>query len=186
MKPSQLSFLFLLFLFTACNSAKEKTAKISEPDKSDSISKAAIDSLFAWEIEEHPNGNMYFLDVPFTLDGKTEYLSLTVAKRFNEERPAFISVIVPNVLNDCQNLVIAFMSQNKVIEHSFNPQFEISKDNFCVFRMNDAYATDIENKQVDIIQNFLTYGTVVLIFERKEGTKTSVMVPLYTFKEVYK
>lgn len=186
MKTYQLPFLFLIILFTACNSAKEKTAKISEPDKSDSISKASIDSLFAWEIEEHPNGKMYFLDVPFTVDGKTEYLSLTVAKRFNEERPAFISVIVPNSLNDSKNIVIAFISQNKEIEHSFYPQFEKSKDNFSVFRMNNAYATDIESKQVDIIQNFLTFNTAVFIFERKNGARTSVLVPLYTFKEAYK
>ena len=185
MKPTQLLILLLLFLFTACNSANEKTAKISETDKSDSISKAAIDSLFAWEIEEHPNGNMYFLDVPFTLDGKTEYLSLTVAKRFNEARPAFISVMIPKELNDCQNMEIAFTCQNKEVVNSFYPQFEKGKEDYCVFRMNNAYAKDIGNMQIDIIQSFLTFETVAFIFEQKKGARTSVLVPLYTFKEVY-
>ena len=52
--------------------------------------------------------------------------------------------------------------------------------------MKNAYATDYENKQVDVIRDFLTFGTVVFVFERKNGDKSSVFVPLYTFKKAYK
>ena len=185
MKTTLIPFFSLILFFTACNSTKEKAAKNSEPTPADSISKNTIDSLFAWEIEEHPNGKMYFLDVPFTVDGKTEYLSLTVAKRFNEERPAYISVIVPDNLGDSPKMMMTFISQNNVKEHTFYPQFEKNQD-FCAFRMKNAYATDYENKQVDVIRDFLTFGTVVFVFERKNGEKSSVFVPLYTFKKAYK
>jgi hypothetical protein len=66
------------------------------------------EGVFVWDVEDLPKGRMMYLDVPYTVDGKTEYLSLTVAKETSNERPSFISVIVPNDLSDSKIMEIVF------------------------------------------------------------------------------
>lgn len=186
MKHYQLPFIFLILLFTACNKTNDKATIISTPTKSDRISINAIDSLFAWDVEDVPGGRMMYLDVPFDLKGKTEYLSLTVAKKTNKERPSFISVIVPNDLDDNPKMEMVFISQDSVKENNIYPKFEGYQDDFCIFRMKNAYAFNKDNKQVDVLHSFLTYDNVGFVFFRKNKEKISVFMPLYTFKEQYK
>ncbi len=182
----KLTFFIFLILFAACNSPKEKTASISEPNEMKNAPKDSMDYFFVWDVEDLPKGRMMYLDVPYTVDGKTEYLSLTVAKEALNKRPSFISVIVPNDLSDSKIMEIVFTYKNDSLTQTVYPKFENCQEDYCTFRMLNAYAVDKANNQVDVIRNFLRYDVVYFNFERKNGLKSSVSVPLYSFKEQYK
>ena len=186
MKRHELPILLLIILFAACNSPKEKTASISEPNEIKNAPKNSLDSLFAWDVEDLPQGRMMYLDVPYTVDGKTEHLSLTVAKEALNERPNFISIIVSNDLNDSKIMEIVFTYKNDSLTQTVYPKFENCQEDYCTFRMLNAYAVDKANNQVDVIRSFLRYDVVYFNFERKNRLKSSVSVPLYSFKEQYK
>jgi hypothetical protein len=186
MKRNKLPILLLIILFAACNSPKEKTATISEPNEIKNAPKDSMDYFFVWDVEDLPKGRMMYLDVPYTVDGKTEYLSLTVAKETSNERPSFISVIVPNDLSDSKIMEIVFTYKNDSLTQTVYPKFENCQEDYCTFRMLNAYAVDKANNQVDVIRNFLRYDVVYFNFERKNGLKSSVSVPLYSFREQYK
>jgi len=181
-----LSFSVFLIFFAACNSPKEKAATISEPNEIKNAQKNILDSLFLWDVEDFPKGRMMYLDVPYTVDGKKEYLTLTVAKETSNQRPSFISVIVPNDLSDSKIMEIVFTNNTYSISQTVYANLDKCKDDFCAFRMNNAYAVDKANNQVDVIRNFLKYDEVYFNFEHKNGLKSSVSVPLFSFKEQYK
>lgn len=187
MNRKQLPFLLLIFFLVACSSANKKETKvITEKNKSTSNLPNKVDSLFAWDIETLPKGIMMYLDVPYTVDGKTEYLSLTVAREATNERPTFISVIVPNDLDDSGVIEMIFTNKNYSLSQAVYANLDNCKEDFCAFRMNNAYAVDKAKKEVDVIRNFLTYDVVYFNFVRRNGSKSSVSVPLHSFKELYK
>lgn len=187
MNLKQLPFLLLIIFLVACNSASDKGTKvITKNKKSTSNIATKVDSLFVWDVEILPKGIMMYLDVPYTVDGKTEYLSLTLAREATNDRPTFISVIVPNNLDDSEIMEMMFTNRNYSLSQTVYPDFDKCKDNFCAFRMNNAYAVDKAKKVVDVIRNFLTYDVVYFNFVRRNGAKSSVSVPLYSFKKQYK
>jgi hypothetical protein len=187
MNRKQLPFIFLIVFLVACNAASEKaTTVINQSDKSISNLQNKLDSLFTWDVEILPNGIMMYLDVPYTVDGKAEYLSLTVAKEASNERPTFISVIVANDLDDSGIMEIIFTNKDYSESQAVFAILDKRNEDFCAFRMNSAYAVDKANKEVDVFRNFLTYDIVYFNFVRRDGTQTSVSVPLYSFKEQYK
>jgi hypothetical protein len=177
--------VFLIF-FAACNSPKEKAATISEPNEIKNAPKDIMDLNFVWDVKDFPKGRMMFLDVPYTVESKTEYLTLTVAKETSNQRPNFISVIVPNDLSDSKIMEIVFTYKNDSLTQTVYPMFENCHEDYCIFRMHNSYAVDKANNQVDVIRNFLRYDVVFFNFERKNGLKSSVSVPLFSFKEQYK
>ncbi len=185
MKLNLLSLIPILLL-VGCNSPKDKPATIPVQSKQDSIGKNAIDSLFVWEVETLPKGKMMYLDVPYSVDGKTEYLSLTVAKEATNERPTFISVIVPNDLDESVIMEMTFKDKEDSRSQTVYPDFDKCKEDYCTFRINNGYAVDKAKKEVDVFRNFLRYDVVYFSFVRKNGAKYSVSVPLYSFKEQYK
>ncbi|HTD39018.1 MAG TPA: hypothetical protein VK671_00255 [Mucilaginibacter sp.] len=153
--------------------------------------------LFTWDIQKEAKGSLMFLDVPYGHDGKTEYLSITVAKDTSKDRPAFISVIVPSAINQSNGIFMAFANNAKSV--SGEPKLEIAKDhtvrlNFekcgdtdCAARIINGYWNDKEdNKQVDVLKNFLEYDHVLFLILYNDGGHKSVAVPLFSFKKQYK
>lgn len=71
---------------------------------------AGTKQMFSWEIQETPpNGYMMFLDIPYTLEKKQHnYISLTVAKKYGEERPAFISFTLPDTVDKDSGVLLLF------------------------------------------------------------------------------
>ncbi|HEY9004384.1 MAG TPA: hypothetical protein VIM89_23710 [Mucilaginibacter sp.] len=162
--------------------------------------KALADSAvksFTWDIQKEAKGAMMFLDIPYDHDGKTEYLSLTVAKDKLKDRPAFISVIVPSGLNQSNGIFMAFA--NSVKSASGEPKLELVKgtslrlnfercdDKDCTARIINGYWNDKEdNKQVDVLKDFFEYDHVLFLILYNDGSHKSIAVPLFSFKKQYK
>jgi len=70
---------------------------------------AAVKAL-KWDIEKADKGTLMFLDIPYQRDNidSVEYLTLTVAKNKAKQRPAFISIIIPNNVVQSKGIFISF------------------------------------------------------------------------------
>ena len=176
------------------------SAELAYPQNKDKVIRALADSavkLFTWDIKKEDKGTLMFLDVAFDHGGKTEYLSLTVAKDKSKDRPVFISVIVPSDINQDNGIFMTFAKSVKRASGESN--LEIAKDltvrlNFekcdnrdCIARIINSYADDKEsNKKVDILKSMLAYDHVLFLFLYADGGHKSVAVPLFSFKAQYK
>lgn len=184
-------FLTLNFLLLCISHSFEQT--------NDNL-KAAADSaakLFTWDIEKEKEGALMFLDIPYERDNSDsiEYLTLTVAKDTVKQRPAFISIIIPN--NIVQSNGIFIMFANTLIKSGVHTMqlengkpvrinFESCNDETCTARIIDGYANSDNSEQEDVFQKFLTFDHVLFLFIYPDGSHKSVAVPLFSFKEQYK
>lgn len=155
--------------------------------------KAAADAavkVFTWDLQKVPGkGTLMFLDVPYMRDGQdsSEYLTLTVAKDETQNRPAFISVIVPSNVVQSNGIFIKFGNEELEKGEPVRLHFEACHDDICTARIIDGYAIDEETKEkVDIFQKFLNFRRVYFLFIYPDGTHKSVAVPLFSFQEQYK
>jgi len=158
------------------------------------------EKIFTWDIEKSEKGTMMFLDVPYQRDTQNseEYLTLTVAKGKSQERPAFISVIIPNNIKQSNGIFIKFGKTIKTKENSEwktelekrNPvkvNFEKCNDETCTARIIGGYVTDNEtNEKVDIFQKCLEFDHIYFLFVYADGSHKSVAIPLFSFKKQYK
>ena len=161
--------------------------------------KAVADSAlksFTWDIQKFPKGELMFLDVPYMHAGKTEYLTLTVAKNKSVDRPAFISVIVPSTINQANGLFIAYAKDARDASNkrkmeivkglTCNLDFEKCDTSACTARIIGGYVIDAETKtKIDEYQNFLTYDHVLFLVIYPDGSRKSIAVPLFSFRRQY-
>ncbi|TFF35199.1 hypothetical protein [Mucilaginibacter psychrotolerans] len=185
MKIITTAFLLITLFTNQCYSQ-------STPKRLQKVVDAAV-KTFTWDIETEEKGSMMFLDVPYDGNGKTEFLTLTVAKDTAADRPAFISVIVPNSLNQKNGIFIAFAQNSAgggmaiVKASTTRLNFEACNNEDCTARMVKAYAhSDERNQDVDILANMLQYDHVMFLMVYPDGSHKSVAVPLFSFKEQYK
>jgi hypothetical protein len=158
------------------------------------LADAAV-KMFTWDIQKEKNGILMFLDVPYRRDNQdtTEHLSLTVAKTYSQERPDFISVVVPDNVSQNNGIFIKFartVSQKPEFEKGqpLRIPFESSDSEKQTFtaRMIGGYATDEKAAQkVDVLQKFMEFDHVFLLFIYPDGSHKSVAVPLSSFKKQY-
>jgi hypothetical protein len=178
-----------------------QTSYTKNPDSVRVLADAAI-KVFTWDIQKEDKGTLMFLDVAYQRsekDDSLEYLTLTVAKDKTKNRPAFISIIVPNNVSISNGIFIKFgntitdKDSNRTIKlEPGNPlriPFEQSnpqKDYYSA-RIIDGYAINEDTKEkIDIFQKFLSSDHVYFLFIYPDGSHKSVGVPLFSFKKQYK
>jgi hypothetical protein len=163
----------------------------------DSSSLAQIEDIFKWDIETLENGSMMFLDVAYQRDNtdSTEYLTLTVAKDKTKDRPAFISIIIPNNIVQSNGIFITFANSvtkngertmELTKEKPVRIKFESCGDETCTARVVDGYGSRDNGEKVDIFQKFLEFDHVLLLVIYPDGSHKSIAVPLFSFKKQYK
>lgn len=138
-------------------------------------------NMFTWDVEKMEKGVMMFLDVPYTSTDSIEYLSLTVAKEWSDQRPEFISVIVPIDVDPSSGVRLLFMKNDFAKTRKIYLKLEPSENDFLVSRIMKGYSADAE----DVFQCFLNYNQVFFDFVKLNGDSVSVSVPLYTFQKQY-
>ena len=165
--------------------------------KTDSIPVTQIEDIFKWDIETLEKGSMMFLDVAYQRNGtdSTEFLTLTVAKDKTKERPAFISIIIPNNIVQSNGIFITFANSvtrdgartmELTKEKPVRIKFEKCGDETCTARIIDGYGSRDSGETVDIFQKFLDFDHALFLFIYEDGSHKSVAVPLFSFKEQYK
>lgn len=184
-----LLFIFSFVLFTPAFAQPLLAPKEQTDD---------AEKLFKWDIERAQHGSLMFLDVPFVRDNsKTyEYISLTVAKNKNLNRPDFISLSIPGNVLQSSGIFVHFANIQK--DEKGNQKMELAQGNpskvdfqvcdmkNCIARIIGGYAINPKtNQQTDIFQKFLTYDHVIFFFTYPDGSHKSVGVPLASFKKQY-
>jgi hypothetical protein len=189
-------FFFGLAILVGANSA------FSQDQDS---SKAGLDLLvktFTWDIEKVPRGTLMFLDVPYQRDNQDslEYLTLTVAKDRSQDRPAFISLIIPNNVVQQDGVFLAFAKSVKT-DQSPGWQIELEKADplriafescsaekqTCTARIPGGYLTNEKTKEkIDVFQKFLDFDHAYFMVVYPDGSHKSIGVPLFSFKQQYK
>ncbi len=171
----------------------------NNPDSVKAWADAAAKS-FKWDIQNVSKGTLMFLDVPYKREGQdsAEYLTLTVAKNKLNKRAAFISVIIPNNVVQVNGISITFSKTAR--DGSGNWQIKMEQaepvklqfegcnqeQQTCTARIIGGFVTDERTgEKIDIFQKFMDFDHVYFNFIYPDGSKKSVGVPLFTFKEQY-
>lgn len=96
---------------------------------------------FTWELDLKESGVLMFLDVRYHNNHKEQddYLTLCVAKDNDQNRPRFISFILPNYLNK-NNGIFLFFTANQVDDTS--KEFIIELDKKATIRVHFESETD--------------------------------------------
>lgn len=89
------------------------------------------------------------IDVPFTVDGKTKYLSLTVAKETSNEQPSFISIIV-GIIYVMTILPIVTKVQSKKEKSITKKKGTVNQKPFCsvIDRFRTSISNTVEEKSI--------------------------------------
>jgi len=177
---NKILFVFLLALIGNAYSQSKNSVK--------EVGKIA-EKMFSWDIEKSEKGTMMFLDVPYLRENKKteEYLTLTVAKAKTQNRPQFISIIIPNNVVKDNGIFIKFGNEELEKSSPVRVQFENCNDETCTARIIGGYVGEKKSKEkTDIFQKFLTFKHVYFLFTYSDGSHKSVSVPLYSFQKQYK
>src|SRR5258706_6841540 len=180
------SFLTLNFLLLCISYSFSQTN-----DNIKSTADSAI-KIFTWDIEKADKGTLMYLDVPYQRDNSDsiEYLTITVAKDMAKQRPAFISIIIPNNIVQSNGIFIKFA--NSIISNgqqtmelekgkAVRINFESCNDETCTARIINGYASNDDGTQQDIFQKFVNFDHVLFLFIYADGGHKSVAVPLFSF-----
>ncbi len=176
-----------------------QVAYLNNPDSVKAIADRA-DQSFKWDIQNMEKGTMMFLDVPYKREGQDsmEYLTLAVAKDKVNKRPAFISIIVPNNVTQALGVSIKFSKTRR--DGSGNWQIDMEKNEplrvpfascsqekqTCTARIIGGFAVDERTEEkIDIFQKFMEFDHVYFNVIYPDGSKKSIGVPLYNFKQQY-
>jgi hypothetical protein len=169
---------------------------------SQQIDSAAIVALadsairsYTWDVQTFEKGSIMFLDVPYLIEGRTDFLTLSVAKSRKTDRPEFMSVIIPNSIDKQQVFFLIFAKTvMKEGQWSIEPDkrtmirldFDYCDSTTCRTRMFKGFAKgEIKTDSVDVFSRFFEYDHAsFMIFEH--GQHQTIMVPLFSFKEQYK
>lgn len=189
MNKKILLFAIIALISFSCKSEDKKADSVEE------IADVAVEA-FIWDVEHVEQGSLMYLDVGYQRENTNslEYLTLTVAKRNDKQRPEFISVIIPSDIEQTDGLLIAFansvdkddtQTMELQIEESIKVDFEKCTDEICTARIIDGFATRDNGEIDDLFQKFLTYDFVSFFFSSPDGSDDSVLVPLYSFKQQY-
>jgi hypothetical protein len=153
-----------------------------------------LEKIFKWDIEKGQKGIMMFLDVKYFLtSGEEQFLTLCVARDYNIDRPAFISIILPHNVDQSNGIFLKFgktiyseegLRGIEVSPDIFRTQFESNDDETCRARIIDGFIKD-DGGNIDIFQKFMDNDHVYFLFTYKNGMHKSVAVPLFSFKQQF-
>jgi hypothetical protein len=187
--------LFLLLLLAFAYGAFSQN-KVNERNVADSAIKA-----YTWDIQKQARGTLLLLDVSYKRDyqDSSEDLTLTVAKDMAHKRPAFISIIVPNNVEQASGIFLKFSKRYKdengkwQIEMERADPLRISfdrcddKNKICTARIQGGFIVDAETgERHDVFQKFMELDNVYFLLVYPDGSRKSVTVPLASFQEQYK
>lgn len=159
---------------------------------------AKAKEVFTWDVRESPpNGSMMFLDIPYNVkEDSHNYISLTVARRYSEKRPAFISLTLPDEVNKNKGLTLLFsnlaISKGLSTEtdklHSFLLNFNEhhQNNNTLTSRLwkGFLYSNNREDS-IDIFNYFMSYDQLYISFYDTSRIQ-KIAIPLSFFQKQYK
>lgn len=154
---------------------------------------------FTWDLDIKESGALMFLDVQYHNEYKeqVDYLTLCVAKDNGQNRPRFMSFILPNYLNR-DNGIFLFFTANQVTETSkefsiepdkkatIRVHFESETDDTFTARIWSGYAKNDETGIItDVFQSFLTFDHVFIMYFNDDLSPQTISVPLFSFRQQY-
>ncbi|HTB31335.1 MAG TPA: hypothetical protein VK808_04865, partial [Bacteroidia bacterium] len=148
--------IILLFLAICLSDIASSQKQVNEMNVADSVVKA-----FTWDIQKEAKGTLMFLDVTYKREGQdsSEDMTLTVAKDKMHKRPAFISIIIPNNVDQARGIFIKFSKTFKDTSGKRSIEMEKSDpvripfekcDNekkICTARISGGYVVDAETDE---------------------------------------
>lgn len=147
--------------------------------------------VFTWEVQEvKPKGYMMFLDEPYNItNSPRDYISLTVARRYEEERPAFISFTLPDNVTKEMGITLVFspglrMDPNiKSIRLSFEKHW--TNNHTLTARLwNGFLRSDNGSDSLDIFDKMMTNRQLFIIIYDSSGLHR-LAIPLSFFQRQY-
>jgi len=154
---------------------------------------------FTWDLDIKESGVLMFLDVRYHNEHKQQedYLTLCVAKDNGQNRPRFMSFILPNYLSN-ENGIFLFFTVNQVDytskEFTINADeratiqvhFESATEDTFTARILAGYAKDEETGLItDVFQNFLEFDHVFVMYFNDDLSAQTISVPLFSFRQQY-
>lgn len=187
---------FERFLPSALNISKEI---ISQMELFISVVTKFAEEQFRWDIEKKEKATLMFLDVQYYNNQKKQedFLTLSVAKPNGEERPKFMSFILPNYLNKPNGIFLFFV--NNIIEKetqefkietddkaSVRLYFESTNEETCTARAWKGYAkNEGSGLMIDVFKNFLEFDTMFVMYFNEDLEHQTIAVPLFSFRQQY-
>jgi hypothetical protein len=154
---------------------------------------------FVWDIEKKENAVFMFLDVQYHNNQKEQmdFLTLCVAKENGQERPKFISFILPSYLSK-ENGIFLYFVNNKIDdetkefkmiidnESTIRLHFEDIKEETCTTRiLNGYYVNEESGITIDVFQKFWEFDRMFIMYFNEDLTSQSISVPLSSFRQQY-
>lgn len=192
------SISFILILFIGCSCLRKPLKRLQYPTHS-------LDSMYLWDIEVSNNGSQMFLDVPFQLCDtcKAEFLTLSVTKNKSEDRPAWISIILPCFedqpemeLTHPKFVIFSFLKNTQTDSLEWNTDLlendilgfyaGTCNDETFTYRMMNGYTTEMYGKNtVDVWRKFQEFDQVNFFINYSDGSEKLVKVPLHSYQKQY-
>jgi hypothetical protein len=190
-------FIFFCVMYSPEKITKRNIRKL-ESILTQVLNIKVIENSFEWSIQSGKRGTMMFLDVVYFRKSATneeEYLTLTIAKDYSQARPEFISIIVPNDIKEESGINLTFgktqLDENEQRElkidskSSYHIDYEDCNDEFCTARILNGYISRYQENNLDFFQKLLDNDHLFVEFEYPNGSRKSVAIPLFSFKNQY-
>lgn len=153
---------------------------------------------FVWDVDKQENGFLMFMDVQYHNNHKNQmdFLTLCIAKENEQERPKFISFILPSYLSKKNGILLYFINNSENNLEEFNEgidkksairiNFEDIGEETCTARIWDGYSINEENAiKMDILEKLLECDFMLIIYFNEDLTTQSISVPLFSFRQQY-
>jgi hypothetical protein len=191
-----ISYILMLIISTSC--FQKPLKRLQNPAHQ-------LDSLYTWDVEESDKDSQMFMDIPYQPCDtcEAEYLTLSVAKNKSEERPRWISIILPcdedqleDTLAHPKYVLFIFLKKagtdslqwkNDLLKNDL-PGFYIGKckDETYTFRMMAGYGKELYgNGSVDVFRKFMEFDQVNFYIYYSGGSEKVVKIPLKSFQKQY-
>jgi hypothetical protein len=152
---------------------------------------------FTWDLHIDEKGMAMFLDVRYHNKYKQQEDCLTIGinKVNGQDRPRFISFILPNYLNKENGIFLFFTKieaddpakEIKADERAtIRLRFESETEDTITARIRDGYSKDDETGIIsDVFQSFLEFDHIFVMYYNDDLSPQTISVPLFTFRQQY-
>lgn len=148
--------------------------------------------MFTWDVKESPpHGYLMFLDVPYAIKKDPHnYISITVAKKYGRERPAFISFTLPGNILSKKGLSVIFSTNSAIQAESerFRVPFGEHWSNNHTFtaRLRNGFLFNKNRTDsVDVFKRLMQNKQLFVFFYDSSGIER-LAIPLIFFQRQYK
>ncbi|WP_207515918.1 PIN domain-containing protein [Longitalea luteola] len=162
------------------------------------LTESAAD-VFTWDLDIQENGVAMYLNVLYHNKYKRQgdWLTVCVGKKTGQNRPEFISLILPKDLNK-ENGVFLFFTKNEIdsttYEYKMNPderatirmRFASETENEITARIREGYVQNEKSGIIsDVFQSFLEFDTMLVKYINDNLSIQTITVPLHSFRKQY-